>query len=854
MTITFYLKFQLFKTLRKGGEDTMIRRCISILTILLLLAELIPTTASASGFTNLALNKSVTAGKAFCNSGETAAHAVDGSTSTKWCHNSGPDWLQVDLGATYNVSQFILTNNNENTDYFTKAYTIQTSTDGSTWTTVVDITNNTIQVVTSTITTVMARYVKLNVILPMVNGGNVIRINEFAVNGDSTPLVNAATPSFSVQPTGSTVNEGGGSPTLSAVASVGDLGTLSYQWYSNTTNSNSGGSVIGGATSASYAAPTNVVGTKYYYVVVTNTNNGVSGVQTATVTSTAVAVIVNALVNAATPSFSVQPTGLTVNEGDSSPMLSAAASVSDQGTLGYQWYSNTTNSTSGGSAIGGATNALYAAPTNVVGTKYYYVVVTNTNNGVSGVQTATVTSTAVAVIVNALVNAATPSFGTQPTGATVNEGASSPTLSTVAIVSDGGTLSYQWYSNTTNSTSGGSAIGGATNASYAAPTNSVGTKYYYVVVTNTNNGVNGERTATGTSNVAGVNVNEVAPSVPTNLTGAAGDGQVTLDWNGVSGSVTYDVYEGTASGSYGSIPVAIVSGSTYSYKVTSLSNGITYYFAIRASNAGGHSGYSNEVSATPRSSNANLSGLILSGGTISVPFDANTTSYVTSVANSVSSVTVTATVYDPAATMKVNGTAVTSGSAAGAINLNVGSNTITVVVTAQDGVTTQTYTVTVTRAAAVIMISAQTDTSGQTVQLTFNEPLDPQSIVPGAFSMHAGSKPIVVTQAVQDPSLSNTVYLTAGETLFKWDRVTVDIQGGVIQSVYGSQFAGIASLKVQNEITVFSPDFPDPNHIRIDNIVGFLRKRNFDVDVDGDGLFDSADIQMLLLQIQSVTH
>ncbi len=41
---------------------------------------------------------------------------------------------------------------------------------------------------------------------------------------------------------------------------------------------------------------------------------------------------------------------------------------------------------------------------------------------------------------------------------------------------------------------------------------------------------------------------------------------------------------------------------------------------------------------------------------------------------------------------------VASGSASQAINLNVGSNTITVIVTAQDGTTTNTYTITVTRA------------------------------------------------------------------------------------------------------------------------------------------------------------
>jgi hypothetical protein len=64
----------------------------------------------------------------------------------------------------------------------------------------------------------------------------------------------------------------------------------------------------------------------------------------------------------------------------------------------------------------------------------------------------------------------------------------------------------------------------------------------------------------------------------------------------------------------------------------------------------------------------------------------------------VSSITVTPTLADATATVKVNGTAVGSGTASAGIPLNVGANIITVSVTAQDG-TTQTYTISVTRAA-----------------------------------------------------------------------------------------------------------------------------------------------------------
>jgi hypothetical protein len=51
--------------------------------------------------------------------------------------------------------------------------------------------------------------------------------------------------------------------------------------------------------------------------------------------------------------------------------------------------------------------------------------------------------------------------------------------------------------------------------------------------------------------------------------------------------------------------------------------------------------------------------------------------------------------------MKVNGVDVASGSASGAIGLNVGTNTITIAIAAQDGVATMTYSVAVTRAPSV---------------------------------------------------------------------------------------------------------------------------------------------------------
>src|SRR5258708_17017841 len=104
--------------------------------------------------------------------------------------------------------------------------------------------------------------------------------------------------------------------------------------------------------------------------------------------------------------------------------------------------------------------------------------------------------------------------------------------------------------------------------------------------------------------------------------------------------------------------------------------------------------YTLTVTRAP-STNANLASLSISSGTLSPAFATGTTSYTTTVGTT--SITVTPTTSDAAAKVKVNGTSVSSGTASANLPLVVGSNTITTVVTAQDGTTTDTYTITVTR-------------------------------------------------------------------------------------------------------------------------------------------------------------
>jgi hypothetical protein len=64
-----------------------------------------------------------------------AAKAFDGNlTGTRWASKEGsdPQWLQVDLGASHGVTEVKLAWEAA----YGKSYTIQTSDDGSTWTTI----------------------------------------------------------------------------------------------------------------------------------------------------------------------------------------------------------------------------------------------------------------------------------------------------------------------------------------------------------------------------------------------------------------------------------------------------------------------------------------------------------------------------------------------------------------------------------------------------------------------------------------------------------------------------------------------------------------------------------------------
>ncbi|TVY01885.1 cadherin-like beta sandwich domain-containing protein [Paenibacillus cremeus] len=184
---------------------------------------------------------------------------------------------------------------------------------------------------------------------------------------------------------------------------------------------------------------------------------------------------------------------------------------------------------------------------------------------------------------------------------------------------------------------------------------------------------------------------------------------------GYTSSVPYGVYSTTVTaGVYDATATVTVNGNTVLSGQTSgaialVPGSNTITIVVTAQN-GATKTYTVTVNRTQPSSNADLSSLTLSSGTLSSAFASATTGYTSYVPNNVLSATVTANVYDATSTMTVNGTATASGQASAAISLNVGNNDISILVTAQNGAT-KTYTITVYRASASSSSSSSSSSS-----------------------------------------------------------------------------------------------------------------------------------------------
>ena len=129
---------------------------------------------------NLALDKTVNYSSE--QSGNEASDLVDGNEDTRWAAQTFPEWVDVDLGSTMTINQTQVVPYNERA----YQYRVEVSTDGITYTEVVDRTSNTTggSLLVDNFMPVSARYVRITVTGASGYTGDWISLREFRIFND----------------------------------------------------------------------------------------------------------------------------------------------------------------------------------------------------------------------------------------------------------------------------------------------------------------------------------------------------------------------------------------------------------------------------------------------------------------------------------------------------------------------------------------------------------------------------------------------------------------------------------------------------------------------------------------------
>jgi alpha-tubulin suppressor-like RCC1 family protein len=180
-------------------------------------------------------------------------------------------------------------------------------------------------------------------------------------------------------------------------------------------------------------------------------------------------------------------------------------------------------------------------------------------------------------------------FPGAPANVSASAGDMSVSLSWDAIT---GATSYNIYYGTSSgvTTSTGAKIDGGSASSYTVTGLTNSTPYYFIVTA-----VNAGGESAASAQVGGT------PHVPTptGFVATAGNKQVSLSWDAVTGATSYNIYYGASSEVTTSTGASISGVTTTSYTVTGLSNYTQYYFIVTAVTSGGESSASNRISSNP---------------------------------------------------------------------------------------------------------------------------------------------------------------------------------------------------------------------------------------------------------------
>ena len=273
------------------------------------------------------------------------------------------------------------------------------------------------------------------------------------------------------------------------------------------------------------------------------------------------------LVDAAKP-VAITLTDASYTVGDSATALNGETKVTDNGKITYQWYEATSKDDQDGTLLEGKTAPTFTPDTNAAGTRYYYVVATNTNASATGEKTAETRSNTVTITVTEKAVTYTVSYDW---GTEFPEGETLPTdAKKYQSVQDAEVAMDKTYTASSTSTAQKDGKDGTwTFSGWTATVENTVVKF-------TGKWTFTETVKVDASKPVAITLTDASYTVGDNAT--ALDGTTTVADNG---KITYQWYKATSNDDQNGTPISGEMGSTFTPDTTAAG---TYFYYVIATN------------------------------------------------------------------------------------------------------------------------------------------------------------------------------------------------------------------------------------------------------------------------------
>ena len=268
-----------------------------------------------------------------------------------------------------------------------------------------------------------------------------------------------------IETTGETICYNGNPSQIgSSTSASGGNSSITYKWESSTDGFATAGSLISGATSATYDPPTGLIATtSYRRYAKDGTCNTTFEVSTGTWVVT--------VRNNFTPG-AIETTGETIcYNGNPAPIGSSTPASGGDESITYKWESSTDGFATAGSLISGATSATYDPPTGLTATTSYR---RYAKDGTCNTTFEVSTCTCVVTVRNNF-----KSGEIETSGETICFGGNPASIGSVTLASGADeSITYTWQKSTTGSLTGYSDIPSSNSATYDPPVNLTESTWY----------------------------------------------------------------------------------------------------------------------------------------------------------------------------------------------------------------------------------------------------------------------------------------------------------------------------------------------------------------------------------------